>query len=45
LVHEAVRLQAEHRGIVDALEHDPSASELPPDSVRRYVDLVLRGLR
>jgi AcrR family transcriptional regulator len=94
-VHEAVGLQAEHRGLVDALDHYPSASDLrkqlrepaieivtplverahrdgelrpdfdaldllvalrmlavvaeapqpPPGSVRRYVDLVLRGLR
>ena len=94
-VYEAARVQAEQRGIVDALEHDPSGSklgkqlrepaiqivtplverahrngelradfealdllialsmlaivagsrELSPDSVRRYVDLVLRGLR
>jgi AcrR family transcriptional regulator len=95
-VHEAVRLEAEHRGIGDALEHYPSASELraqlrepaieivtplverahrdgqlrpefealdllvvlrmlagvaagarqlPPDRVRLYVDVVLRGLR
>jgi AcrR family transcriptional regulator len=94
-VHEAVRLQAEHRGLADALEHYPSAAELraqlrgpaieivtplverarrtgelrpdvdaldllvvlqmlagvaaapelPPDRVRRYVDLMLHGLR
>ena len=94
-VHEAARVQAEQRGLVDALEHDPSGSdlrkqlrepaiqivsplverahrngelradfealdllvalsmlavvagsrELSPDSVRRYVDLVLHGLR
>jgi len=94
-MHEAVRLEAEHRGLADALEHYPSASELraqlrepaieivtplverahrdgelrpefealdllvvlrmlagvaaapqlSPDRVRRYVDLVLRGLR
>jgi AcrR family transcriptional regulator len=94
-VHEAARLQAEQRGLVDALGHYPSgaelrkqlreqairivtplverahrdgelradfdaldllvamrmlaevggARELSPGSVRRYVDLVLRGLR
>jgi AcrR family transcriptional regulator len=94
-VHEAVRLQAEHRGLADALEHYPSAAELraqlrgpaieivtplvkrarstgelrpdvdaldllvvlqmlagvaaapelSADRVRRYVDLVLQGLR
>ena len=94
-VHEAVLLQAEHRGLADALEHQPSASELrdqlrdpavgivkplverahrnrelrpdfkaidllvalqmlagvggardlSPKRVRRYVDVVLRGLR
>jgi AcrR family transcriptional regulator len=94
-VHEAVRLQAEHRGLVDALGRYPAGSdlrkqlrepaisivtplverahrdgelradfdaldllvalrmlaevggahELPPDSARRYVDLVLRGLQ
>jgi len=94
-VHEAVRLQVEHRGLADALEHYPSATELraqlrepaieivtplverahrtgelrpdvdaldllvvlrmlagvaaapelSPDRVRRYVDLVLHGLR
>jgi AcrR family transcriptional regulator len=94
-VHEAVRLEAEHPGLADALEHYPSASdlrdqlrepaieivtplverahrnreprpdfkaidllvalrmlavvaaarELPPEGLRRYVDVVLRGLR
>ena len=94
-VHEAVRLQVEHRGLADALERYPSAPELraqlrepaieivtplverahrtgelrpdvdaldllvvlrmlagvaaapelSPDRVRRYVDLVLHGLR
>jgi AcrR family transcriptional regulator len=94
-VHEAVRLQAMHKGLADALEHYPSAielraqlrepaieivtpvverahrtgelrpdidaldllvvlrmlagvtvaPELAPDRVRRYVDLVLHGLR
>ena len=94
-MHEAVRLQVEHRGLADALEHYPSAAELraqlrgpaieivtplverahrtgelrpdvdaldllvvlrmlagvaaapelSPDRVRRYVDLVLHGLR
>ena len=94
-VHDAVRLQAMHKGLADALEHYPSAielraqlrepaieivtplverahstgelrpdidaldllvvlrmlagvtvaPELAPDRVRRYVELVLRGLR
>jgi hypothetical protein len=94
-VHDGVRLQAEHRGLADALDHYPPAAELraqlrepaieivtplverahrtgelrpdvdaldplvvlrmlagvaaapelSPDRVRRYVDLVLRGLR
>jgi AcrR family transcriptional regulator len=94
-MHEAVRLEAKHHGLADALEHYPSATELraqlrepaieivtplverahrtgelrpdvdaldllvilrmlasvaaapqlSPDRVRRYVDLVLQGLR